>query len=73
MNETDLITLAKKTIREEIKYNYYHSRFHGRTDSFKKTFLLNDILGRIENNEPLRNTNSTTFGPSFIIRDQFCT
>ena len=55
LNDENLIALSNKTLREEIKYNYYHARCHGNLDNFKRNFLCDELIGRIENNELLLN------------------
>ena len=55
LNDENLIALSNKTLREEIKYNYYHARCHGNLDNFKRNFLCDELIGRIENNELILN------------------
>ena len=50
LNDQDLILLARKTLREEIKYNFYHARCHGKIENFNKTFLCDEIIGKIQDN-----------------------
>ena len=52
LNDQDLILflLARKSPREEIKYNFYHARCHGKIGNFNKTFLCDEIIGKIQDN-----------------------
>ena len=55
LNDENLVALSNKTLREEIKYNYYHARCHGNLDNFRQNFLCDELIGRIENNELILN------------------
>ena len=46
LNYENLIALSNETLREEIRYNYYHARCHGNLDNIKQNFLWDELIGK---------------------------